>query len=129
MKKLMEIITTIDKEFNQRISISDKFKAGKYNDVLDYCNQEIQKSIFETKIYLYRARCHYNLKNYNRAIKDYTEIIVLGDDKKPLIYIERGNAYLQISKYKEALLDYENVLKLSPEQEGIIDRINLLKRM
>lgn len=124
----IRLISLIDNEFNQNISIGDKFQAGKYNDVLDFCNQKITKDIYDLKYYLLRAKCHYNLKNYEKAILDYTKVIRISDENLSLIYKERANAYLQLSNYQQALLDYKKTLQLSPNNKSIKETINTLQK-
>ena len=128
LNKVVNLISVIDNEFNKNISINDKFKAGKYSDVLEDCNRELSKNNYQIETYLVRAKSHYNLKNYRMAILDYTKVIAIGGDHLSFVYRERGNAYMQLNQYQETLKDYEKVLDLSPNNKEITDVINLLKK-
>lgn len=64
--------------------------------------------------YIKRANDHYSLKNYQAAIKDYTQAIQIAP-KNVNAYIKRGHAQYYIKKYQIAIDDYTTAIRLSPD--------------
>ncbi|MCC5643426.1 tetratricopeptide repeat protein [Nostoc sp. CHAB 5824] len=64
--------------------------------------------------YIKRGNDHYSQKNYQTAIKDYTQAIEIAP-KNVNAYIQRGYAQYYIQKYQAAIDDYTTVIRLSPD--------------
>ncbi|WP_442947516.1 tetratricopeptide repeat protein [Nostoc sp.] len=64
--------------------------------------------------YIKRGNDHYSQKNYQAAIKDYTQAIEIAP-KNVNAYIQRGYAQYYIQKYQAAIDDYTTVIRLSPD--------------
>ncbi|WP_375503204.1 tetratricopeptide repeat protein [uncultured Nostoc sp.] len=63
--------------------------------------------------YIKRGNDHYSQKNYQAAIKDYTQAIEIAP-KNVNAYIQRGYAQYYIQKYQAAIDDYTTVIRLYP---------------
>jgi len=63
---------------------------------------------------LYNGWYRYKSKNYNTAIKDFSEAIYLTPNH-PLPFYLRGNAYYAINNYDAAISDYSQALRLNKD--------------
>lgn len=62
--------------------------------------------------------------NYEEAIKDYTEAIIL-DNSNALYYIERAKIFLKIGKNDSAIGDYSKAIELSPKNGALYNHRGL----
>ena len=53
------------------------------------------------------------MKEYDKAIADYTEAIRL-EPAQPAAYFNRGNARLEKKEYDKAIADYTEAIRLEP---------------
>jgi tetratricopeptide (TPR) repeat protein len=71
-----------------------------------------------------------NLKQYNRAIADYSEALRLRPASGADVYKLRGRAYYRNGDYKHAVADYDEQLKLDPKDVGtLLNRGDALRAM
>lgn len=54
---------------------------------------------------------HFDAREYEDAVKEFTEAILLEDDN-PLYYTKRGYAYYKSGDYDKALLDFNRAIQL-----------------
>lgn len=54
-----------------------------------------------------RGSCHYNLRHYDRAVKDFTEAIRLAP-RQPAYHLHRGYAYQALGRSREAADDFSD---------------------
>ena len=81
-------------------------------------DQPSQKIIFDI------ANFHKNSKEYEKAIKYYTEIIETLDDSseiKPDLLYRRGGSYERMGKYKKADKDLLHSLKINPDDAYVLN--------
>ncbi|MFB2922242.1 tetratricopeptide repeat protein [Aerosakkonema funiforme] len=55
----------------------------------------------------------YQDKDYQQALKDYTQAISLAPDYA-IAYLKRGNVQYQLEKYQEAVADYTQAIRINP---------------
>ena len=60
-----------------------------------------------------KTRPGYGLKNYDRALSDYNQVIRL-DPSYAIAYNNRGDIYLEQKDYNKALSDYNQAIRLAP---------------
>ena len=65
-------------------------------------------------LYAYRARIHYDLKQYHEAIDDYTHAIQL-DSRYVEAYNNRGAVYHSLGQYHDAIADFTDAIRLDPQ--------------
>ena len=67
-------------------------------------------------IYYTRGLAYNSLKNYEKAILDFTESIKI--DPSSRSYYVRGRIYETLKRYDEAIRDYDEAIKLDPDFEA-----------
>ncbi|WP_445247829.1 tetratricopeptide repeat protein [Microcoleus sp. OTE_8_concoct_300] len=67
-----------------------------------------------TAIYFYRGNAYYKQKEYDRAIEDYNQALLLNPKDVDALY-NRGNAYYNKGEYDRAIADYNQALLLNPK--------------
>jgi tetratricopeptide (TPR) repeat protein len=70
-----------------------------------------------TPMYIYRGRAYQAKGDYDKAMADYNEAILL-KPRFPEAYFYRGNAYGLIHEYDKAIADYNQVLGINPSLMG-----------
>ena len=68
---------------------------------------------FYSLFYKNRANCYSKLKQYDKAINDYTEAIEIDPDEDNY-YFERASLYSDLGQFEKAINDYTKALKLNP---------------
>lgn len=86
-------------------------------------SRAIQVHPKEADLYYYRAEVYNKLKDYPRAIADFTSAIQLGGGETPrpllyLFYFNRGVANLKLQKYAPAIKDFTETLALNNAHYG-----------
>ena len=81
---------------------------------LENINEIIKKEANE-KNYFKRGAIYEKLKNYNKAIEDYTNVIELVPECI-LAYKKRGECNINLKKYKEAIEDYDKAIELNSDK-------------
>jgi tetratricopeptide (TPR) repeat protein len=70
--------------------------------------------------YYYRGLAHYDKRDYDRAIADYSEAIRLNPSEASA-YNGRGNAYHDKREYDLAIADYTRAIEIDPKNAGYYD--------
>jgi len=66
-----------------------------------------------------RGLAHFNEKNYDAAIREYTEAIET-DSSDAVIYYNRGLAYADSGRQKEAIADFSRALERKPDFVAVL---------
>ena len=75
---------------------------------------DLVKNNTETcEMFFNRGYAYYDKKQYDEAIKDYTEAIRL-DPNYAWAYNNRGNVYYSKKDYDRAIADYDEALRVDP---------------
>jgi tetratricopeptide (TPR) repeat protein len=64
--------------------------------------------------YNFRGKIHDSMKNYNQALKDYSEAIKF-DPIQSFNYFCRGLTYYKIQNTNLAMIDFTKAIKLNPK--------------
>jgi tetratricopeptide (TPR) repeat protein len=93
-----------------------KCNLSKDRRALDEISKLISLRPASSKFYFLRGFTHFELKNYERAIADYTQAINNQEDKISnfTIFSERGLCKMRIKDYKGALADFNQSLSIYP---------------
>ena len=93
------------------------FGLGNYQEAIADSTKVLELDFFDQgtiyNAYVIRAEAHTQLKDYELAIKDYTQAIKLQPDKASA-YSGRGNLYTKQKNYQQAINDYTKVIELQP---------------
>jgi tetratricopeptide (TPR) repeat protein len=65
-------------------------------------------------IYFNRGVAYYGLKQYRRAIQEYTQAVRI-NPRFVAAYNNRGNVYRDLKQYRRAIQDYDEALRLNPK--------------
>lgn len=87
---------------------------GKYNEVIDACDEAIELDPEDAIAYSHRGMSYRVLKNYQQAFRDLNRSIELAPKIESSYYI-RGNIYFSIGNYEQAIKDYDQCIKLNPK--------------
>jgi len=88
-------------------------EMGKYHKSRYDFDQVLKINPADTDAYEQRGGVHYLLGNYDKAISDFTFVILAKPQAN--IYINRGMAYLEQVKYNDALRDLENAMNMNED--------------
>lgn len=90
------------------------FEKGKFNELVDLLNDEVLETFKDARIYAWRARAHYRLKDNVAQVMFYAEKAILIDDKYFMGYYARGNAWYYQNNYDRAIDDFKRTIELNP---------------
>jgi tetratricopeptide (TPR) repeat protein len=105
-----------------RSELGSYYTAGRpdkdvVNDCTDYIENVHEKFASIVSAYSNRARAYGNLKDYARAIKDYSVLLLLSP-KSAAYFKDRGDCYLALKKFKEAAEDYTRAIANDADQSS-----------
>jgi tetratricopeptide (TPR) repeat protein len=91
-----------------------KSNTGQYSSAIDNLNTLIELKPQSSKYYFFRGFFHFNLKNYNAAVLNYTKAIECQEDKISdfNIYSERGLCKMRLNDYTGAIIDFNQSLSI-----------------
>ncbi len=95
-------------EFLFRI-VDALFSDSNYKEQLQYINIVLKKYPNNANFYVIRANAYMLLKQYNKAIIDYSKAISI-DNRKLDTFINRSFAYIKTKNYSDAIKDANYVL-------------------
>ncbi|XP_043930180.1 tetratricopeptide repeat protein 6 [Protopterus annectens] len=80
-----------------------------------------------TLAYYNRAVCYHQTKDFNKALKDYGIVLLLGGRKEIdlKVCINRGLLYLELNQYFSALQDFASAVMKSPEESVICHAVGI----
>lgn len=79
------------------------------------CTQKIQQNPNDADSYFNRGNAYYDLKQYERAIQDYSKAIALNTNYAEA-YFNRGIVYYNLGQYERAILDYNKALEFKQHE-------------
>lgn len=82
-----------------------------YNEAIEDYNKAIERNKEYAVAYNNRGNCHFCLKNYPKAIDDYSEAVRL-DPKSEMYLLHRAKAYTKAGRLAEANADKEQADKI-----------------
>ena len=115
-------------EDEARKTIERYFSEQKFDQVIKFLTDELQRGSFKSEYYVDRATAYYRLGDLQSAIQDANSAIQCNVDFVRAHEI-RAKAYVSQSEYGLALLDYKKINQMIPCTENerkieIIIRIN-----
>ncbi|RLV93079.1 Hsp70/Hsp90 co-chaperone CNS1 [Spathaspora sp. JA1] len=108
---------------------NDCYKAKQYKNAIEYYNKGLDVGCgvkeIESVLYLNRAACNLELKNYRRCIEDCKKCLQL-DEKNIKACFRSGKAFFAIEKYEEALSILQYALNIN---ENDVNVQNLIQQI
>lgn len=105
---------------------NDCYKGKQYKDAIDFYTQGIEVDCgvesITIALYLNRAACNIEMKNYRRVIEDCKKVMQI-DEKNVKACYRSGKAFFAIDKYEEAQGILEYGLILDPENKAISETL------
>jgi Lipoprotein NlpI, contains TPR repeats len=103
-------MATVDELLKQAGELHTK---DQYQEVVDLLTDEVLEQHKNALLYNKRGMALDDLKEYDRAIEDYTKAIELNPDDAD-VYYRRGNTWRDKKDYDKAIIDYSKALELRP---------------
>ncbi|EGW34777.1 uncharacterized protein SPAPADRAFT_132884 [Spathaspora passalidarum NRRL Y-27907] len=101
---------------------NDCYKVKQYKNAIEYYNKGLEvecgRKDIESALYLNRAACNLELKNYRRCIEDCKKCLLL-DDKNIKACFRSGKAFFAIEKYDEALQILQYALSIDGSNKDV----------
>ena len=94
--------------------------GGKHDKAIADFNEAISLEARDFDSYLLRGRVWAMLREYERAVADFTVVVAGRHDAEA--YSARGDAYVEMGRHKAALEDYERVISLRPDANAYVAR-------
>lgn len=110
---------------------NDHFKAKNYKTAIDFYNKGLEIELNDkfiaitTSLYLNRAACNLELKNYRRCIDDCKKVL-MNDETNAKACYRSGRAFFAINKFEEAKTILKYGLSVDPENASlkeVLDKI------
>jgi tetratricopeptide (TPR) repeat protein len=79
--------------------------------------QQQQEKLQRAQTFFDQGRRNFDIRNYNRAITDFTEAIKLNPNLYEA-YFQRARVYSELNRYDRAIADYTQVIQLLPNDWG-----------
>lgn len=92
------------------------YRSGDHKGAILYFTESLKANPAHLNAYLQRGFCYSLLKEYDKAVEDFSSVIGHKNDHV-WAYISRGSAYNKLKKYDLALNDFNKVLALEPKNE------------
>jgi stress-induced-phosphoprotein 1 len=113
---------------------NDEFKKGNMEAALEFYNQAVSLNPQELTLYLNRAGCYHNMKQYEKAIEECNYVIdnTFDFQKKSRAYGKIGYAYQEMGDLEKAIQFFEKSLLESSDQrikEAMRDAHNKKKKL
>lgn len=110
----MTVALALERNPNEilRLAIAEK-EAGRFDSADTILQKAAEIASDDISFRRKKARLHEDMKQFNRAIEDYTVCINLCPSDATL-YMRRGDVYGRIGKETEKLIDMTEVLRLEP---------------
>ena len=100
---------TAEKAYNEGTAL---LQQKKYKEALAKFNEAIEHNPEFGKAYLNRATTYSDLKEYDKAVSDYTKAI--GIEESTSAYFGRAQAHYELNKFDDAKNDYAKIIELDP---------------
>lgn len=103
---------------------NDCYKAKQYKTAVDYYTKGLEVDCevdsINTALYLNRAACNLELKNYRRCIEDCKSVLQV-DEKNVKACYRSGKAFFFVDRYEEAKQILQYGLSIDPDNKSIKD--------
>lgn len=106
------------------------YKFKKYKDAIIFYTKGLEVDCrvpaIDSALYLNRAACNLELKNYRRCIEDCKKVLMI-DEKNIKACFRSGRAFFAIEKFDEAIKILEYGLSVDPENKDLQKLLKTIK--
>ena len=95
-------------------SFQDEIQKGDPRKGIELFTGLIENMPDRVELYVLRASCYQQVKEFDKALADYNKAIEL-DGKQPGFLVGRGTVYEEKGQLEQALADYSKALELNSE--------------
>ena len=92
----------------------DDIQQGFPQDALESFKQALKLSPNFIKAYLGMGDAHVGLREYAKAVSDYSKAISMRPDKARLAYFKRGEINFLLAQYQQAMADFQATIAIDP---------------
>jgi len=92
--------------------------SSNYKKAIQDCDQA-QEITSDARLFRIRGTAHFEMKEYDKAIPDFSEAIRLDTTSSVTDYLGRGMAYREVGQDEQAKQDLEKVLTLKPDSDSL----------
>ena len=78
-------------------------------------------------VYLNRGNLHYLRRDFEAAVRDYSEALRLNSRAGEILYLNRGMAYQNLGEFQLAEMDFRAALELRPEWSLVAEKLQQLE--
>lgn len=100
---------------------------GDFDSAHENFDQALSLSSSYPDVYLNRANLYYLERNFEAAIRDYSEALRLNPSSLDILYLNRGMAYQSLGEYRLAEMDFRAALSVRPNWTLIVDKLESLE--
>lgn len=114
-----------DSLYIQSLRVFDAFQIKESVQIIQTC---IQQCPAQTKYYMHAAKCYYQLKDYEKTIRN-IQLAIQTDSMHVPAYALRAQILMNAELYTKAITDYEKILSIIPLVDSTTStyRVNLSK--
>ncbi|NXY85863.1 DAAF4 factor, partial [Alcedo cyanopectus] len=112
------------------------FATGNYLGAVAAYNLALRLNNQLPLLYLNRAACHLQLRNFHKAIEDSSKALELlvpavaaNENARVKAHVRRGTAFCQLELYTEGLQDYEAALRIDGKNKTIEEDAEKIRRL
>ncbi len=100
----------------------EAYYGSKFENGINYFDEYIKSMSNDYKGYNYRGLCYQSLRDYQRAIDDFTRVVTIAKDNSEG-YINRGNTFMLKGNFTSAISDFTDAIRINPNNmEAYIGR-------
>lgn len=127
LKKLISSAETNEKKASYNFDAGIlSYGLDEYQEAVDYFTKSLE-FITYSKVYLNRALAHYQLDDFDNALKDFDSHLKLLEsyddfDEMRIVYTTKALCYIEKSDYENAAQEYSNYLDLNDNDAEILIR-------
>lgn len=99
-------------------SALDRFADGSHKQAFAIVDAMIASNPRDERALLIRAGFHRDLRQFARAIEDYSAAITISPEFGP-VYLQRGMCHFRLGNLKQSLADFDKQLELRPQDKPL----------
>ncbi|KAA6346967.1 Lipopolysaccharide assembly protein B [termite gut metagenome] len=87
------------------------FSQEQYDKTIEACDFALISNVHSGDAHLFKAHSLYQLENYEESVKEYKEVLLLGNFLAEYVYSYIGGCYSEMQEWKQACVYYKKALQ------------------